>query len=253
MGISRYPRPGHRIAPLALREILDAPLPDQLPGRSRPAYIHKLSDLDETAWSHFDPEVCRQLGEAVVRAVQRRFNSAPRSLRTRRLPRLLDGVELQELELEQRTYNALKREQPWLAFAKGIEQVAGLRGVGARALVDLLTSLESTLSPEERPQPVQTTYSGRVPEAITFHITANNLSEGGRQRRQEAYLNIDRVKAAFFGVRDVTVVTDDGLEFPAKLSGNAGRGGSQTPKNLRSRPARRLGEWLMERPPSLSR
>ena len=247
MGISRYPRPGHRIAPLALREILDAPLPYYLPGRSCPAHMHKLSDLDETAWSHFDPELCRQLGEVVVSKVRGQLNSAPRSLRTRRLPRLLDGVELGTLELEQRTYNALERERPWLAFAKRIEQVAGLRGIGARALVDLLTSLEATLSPEERIQPVQTTYSGKVRETIIFHITANNLSEGGRQRRQEAYLNINRVKAAFFGVRDITIVTDDGLEFPAKLSGNAGRGGSQIPKNLRSRPARMLGEWLLER------
>ena len=114
-------------------------------------------------------------------------------------------------------------------------------------LADLRTSLETTLSPEERTQPVQTTYAGKVPETIPFHITANNLNEGGRQRRQEAYLNIDRVKAAFFGVRDITVVTDDGLEFPAKLSGNSGRRGSPTPKNLRSRPARMLGEWLIER------
>ena len=175
MGISRYPRPGHRIAPLALREILDAPLSYYLPGRNRPAHMHKLSDLDETAWSHFDPELCRYLGEAVVSKVRGQLNSAPRSLRTRRLPRLLDGVELGTLELGQRTYNALEREQPWLAFARRIEQVAGLRGIGARALVDLLTSLEATLSPEERTQPVQTTYSGKVPETIIFHITANNL------------------------------------------------------------------------------
>ena len=72
------------------------------------------------------------------------------------------------------------------------------------------------------------------------------MKEAGNGR-QEAYLNIDRVKASFFGVRDFTVVTDDGLEFPAKLSGNSGRRGSQTPKNLRSRPARMLGEWLIER------
>ena len=263
MGISRYPRPGHRIAPLALREILDAPLSYYLPGRSRPAYMHKLSDLDETAWSHFGPEVCRQLGEAVVREVQMRLNSAPRSLKTRMLTRWLDGVVLEELELEPGTYNALKREQWWLAFAKRVGQVASLRWIGARALVDFLTSLEATVGPalDEQPQPVQTISSApdeqpqsvqtgctvKGPQTITFHITANNLNEGGRQRRREAYLNMDRVKAAFFGVRDITVVTDDGLKFPAKLSGNAGRGGSQTPKNLRSRPARMLGSWLVER------
>ena len=271
MGISRYPRPGHRIAPLALREILDAPLPDHLLARSRTTHMHRLSDLDETAWSHFGPEVCRQLGEMVVSGVRGQLNSAPRSLRTRRLPRLLKELELEELELEQRTYNALKRaqqrkvlslpgprtysslksslkrEQAWFSSPQTIKQFASLRGIGARALVDLLTSLEATLSPEERTQPVQTTYSEKVPEAITFHITSNNLNEGGRQRRQEAYLNINRVKAAFFGMRDITIVTDDDLEFPAKLSGNAGRDGSQIPKNLRSRPARMLGEWLIER------
>ena len=295
MGISRYPRPGHRIAPLALREILDAPLPEHLLGRSRPAYMHKLSDLDETAWSHFGPEVCRQLGEVVVREVQTRLNSAPRSLMTRKLPRLAEDVELEALELEQRTYNALKRQQfppvghsfshiPhydalkrqqrwfastlkrkrwWFSSARTIEQAASLRGIGARALVDLLTSLEATVGPplDEQPQPVQTVSPApdkqpqsvqtectvKGPQTITFHITANNLNEGGRQRRQEAYLNIDRAKAAFFGVRDITVVTEDGLEFPAKLSGNSGRRGSPTPKNLRSRPARMLGEWLIGR------
>ena len=247
MGISRYPRPGHRIAPLALREILDAPLMYYLPSRSRPSHMHKLSDLDETSWSHFGPEVCCQLGEAVISEVRGQLNSAPRSLMTCKLPRPPEEVELETLELEQRTYNALKRRQRQFSSARTVGQVAGLRWIGARALVDLLTSIEATLSPEERIQLVQTTYSGEVPETITFHITANNLNEGGRQRRQEAYLNIERVKAAFFGVRDITVVTDDGLEFPAKLSGNSGRRGSQTPKNLRSRPARMLGEWLIER------
>ncbi len=263
MGISWYPRPGHRIAPLALREILDAPLPDHLLGRSCPAHMHRLSDLDETAWSHFGPEVCRRLGEVVVREVQRQLNSAPRSLKTRMLPRWLDGVVLEELELEPGTYEALKREQGWLAFAKRIGQVAALRWIGARALVDFLTSLEATVGPtlDEQPQPVQTAspalddhfqpaQAARVakgPQTITFHITTNNLNEGGRQRIREAYLNIDRAKATFFGVRDITVVTEDGLEFPAKLSGNSGRRGSPTPKNLRSRPARMLGEWLIER------
>ena len=274
MGISRYPRPGHRIAPLALREILDAPLPYYLPGRSCPAHMRRLSDLDETAWSHFGPEMCRQLGEVVVRQVQGRLNSAPRPLMTRKLPRLPEEVELETLELEQRTYNALRRQQGWFSStlkrkrwwflsARTIKQVVGLRGIGARSLVDLLTSLEATVgpaldeqpqpvqtispTPDEQPQSVQTGCTVKGPQTITFHITANNLNEGGRQRRQEAYLNIDRVKAAFFGMRDITVVTDDGLEFPAKLSGNSGRGGSQTPKNLRSRPARMLGEWLIER------
>ena len=158
MGISWYPRPGHRIAPLALREILDAPLPDHLLGRSCPTHMRRLSDLDETAWSHFGPEVCRRLGEVVVREVQRQLNSAPRSLKTRMLPRWLDGVVLEELELEPGTYEALKREQGWLAFAKRIGQVAALRWIGARALVDFLTSLEATVGPtlDEQPQPVQT-------------------------------------------------------------------------------------------------
>lgn len=111
-------------------------------------------------------------------------------------------------------------------------------------LADLRTSHEATLSPEERTRPVQTIYYGKVPETIIFQITASNLNEGGRRRKGEAYLNIDRAKAAFFGVRDITIVTDDGLDFPAKLTG---RSGLQTPKNLRSRPARMLGEWLIER------
>jgi hypothetical protein len=80
---------------------------------------------------------------------------------------------------------------------------------------------------------------------IVFRLTRNNLSEGGRQRRQEAYLNVDRRKAAFFGGRDINVITNDGMAFPARLSGNSGPTGASTPKNLRSRPSSRFGEWLL--------
>lgn len=82
--------------------------------------------------------------------------------------------------------------------------------------------------------------------SVTFCLTRNNLHEGGRGRDPcEVYLNVDSRKAKFFGSRIIVVVTDDGQEFPARLGGHSG--GSTTPKNLRSRPATRFGEWLIER------
>jgi hypothetical protein len=81
---------------------------------------------------------------------------------------------------------------------------------------------------------------------IVFRLTSNNLREGGRRRVGEAYLNVSRMSAAFFGARDIDVVTDTGLEFPAKLSGSSGAGSASTPKNLRSKPSRMLGYWLLQ-------
>jgi hypothetical protein len=81
--------------------------------------------------------------------------------------------------------------------------------------------------------------------SIVFKLTSNSLREGGRARHpHEAYLNVNAERFIFFGSRHITVVTGDGREFPALLSGSGGRNSSGTPKNLRSRPATALGEWL---------
>jgi hypothetical protein len=84
-------------------------------------------------------------------------------------------------------------------------------------------------------------------DQIVFKLTPNNLNEGGRQRRSEAYFNLDTAKGAFFGRRNITVITDDGHTFDARLSGNAGNTSGSTPKNLRSSPGSRFGEWLLSR------
>ena len=67
---SRYPRPGHRLAPSALREMLEVPVPQQYLQDHESAGT-QLCDLDETAWERFGEDVCRQLGQEVVRAVGR--------------------------------------------------------------------------------------------------------------------------------------------------------------------------------------
>jgi hypothetical protein len=87
--------------------------------------------------------------------------------------------------------------------------------------------------------------NSRVAESVFFNLTANNLAEGGRDRKGEAYLNVNKNTYTFFSSRNVTICTDSGAQFPARLSGSSGSGGSDVPKNLRSSPASALGAWLI--------
>ena len=86
-----------------------------------------------------------------------------------------------------------------------------------------------------------------APSAI-FTLTSNSLNEGGRERRGEAYLNVNRQRFEYFGCFEFKAVTDNGMRFLVRLSGSAGArtASGQVPKNLRSIPNRALGEWLME-------
>lgn len=91
-------------------------------------------------------------------------------------------------------------------------------------------------------------YSSRrlAPSAI-FTLTSNSLNEGGRERRGEAYLNVNRQRFEYFGCLEFKAVTDNGMRFLVRLSGGAGAAtaSGQVPKNLRSIPNRALGEWLL--------
>ena len=83
---------------------------------------------------------------------------------------------------------------------------------------------------------------------VVFPLTRNSLNEGGRERRGEAYLNVNRERFEFLGRFEFTAVTDNGMRFLVRLSGSAGAGtaSGQVPKNLRSIPNRALGTWLLD-------
>lgn len=110
MGISRYPRPGYRIAPFSLREILDVPVPKHLI-KDEVSQDMRLCDLDESAWDRFIPETCNELAKVVIQKVS--SNVPPSSWRLYRchLPKLPEGTKLGDLELETRTYNCLILQQ----------------------------------------------------------------------------------------------------------------------------------------------
>lgn len=139
MTTSRYPRPGHRIAPLALREILRAPLPDGRLSRSL-----RLCDLDESAWDRFDSATCRRLAAAVMDQLP---SHLPDFMNQRHLPKLPKWVTGQDILLEPRTRHCLEErgflDRPQELADLTMGQVCGFSGFGKKCLVDLLTSLES--------------------------------------------------------------------------------------------------------------
>ena len=54
---------------------------------------------------------------------------------------------------------------------------------------------------------------------VVFPLTRNSLNEGGRERRGEAYLNVNRERFEFLGRFEFTAVTDNGMRFLVRLSG----------------------------------
>ena len=151
MPISRYPRPGQRLAPASLGDLLDAPVPRRLIGWADKDRI-RFADLDETAWTRFGA-ACRALAKAVVQQVQGRISPPPDAVRDRAIPHLPRDVRIEDLELETRTYNCLWTMQdhglPNDAHELGgktIGQLLAVRGFGAKCLVDLLSSIESFLA-----------------------------------------------------------------------------------------------------------
>lgn len=153
MARTGYPRPGHRLAPATLREILQVPLPAEYLG-DRGRGEEFLCDLDETAWERFGTGRCRALAQHVLRVVGRAARTAM-PIADRRLPPIPEGMTLADLDLEVRTINCLvsagihKRPQDLQRMT--LEGVLGLRGFWVKSLVDLLTSLEYLIEhPEAR-------------------------------------------------------------------------------------------------------
>jgi hypothetical protein len=149
MPISRYPRSGHPLAPIALKTILTAPIPKKfLEGTT--GNIIQLCDLDASAWGTFSREVCQDLGMGIVDAVRKAIPTLSESVLRTTLPSVPSGKTFEDLELEQRTYNCLCKMQfdgllagPHDLNSKTIREVVKLESFGAKSLVDLLTSLEA--------------------------------------------------------------------------------------------------------------
>lgn len=155
MVISHYPRPQHRLAPAALREVLQVPLPEQYqpPGRGK---RWQLAELDERAWQRFGPKACHELAGEILRVVGRAVQAGLRASR-QPVPALPPGMTLADLELELRTRNCLAAaglaQRPQLLQSMTIGDLLALRGFGAKSLVDFLTSLEYALThPRRRPR-----------------------------------------------------------------------------------------------------
>lgn len=141
---NRYPRPGERIAPLVLSDVLAATLPPQLRDQLGTGEL-RLCDLDKSVWQRFSADQIRQLAQALVDHVS--THHVLRTLQNRRFPRPLPGLRLDDLHLENRTRRCLMREElddqlPRLGeYTLG--DVLSIRAFGPRCLLDLLTALES--------------------------------------------------------------------------------------------------------------
>ncbi len=140
---SRYPRRGHRIAPLALTEVLRSTVSGpRIPG------VRCLCDLDERIWKHCTHGACEKLASAVVEQVQASLYRLPGRLARRKMMACCGDMSGAALQLERRTHNCLHRAG-LLKPSKRLEEATigrllRIRGFGAKSLVDLLTSLEST-------------------------------------------------------------------------------------------------------------
>ena len=158
MPISNYPRLGHALAPVALKAILDVPIPKSFLKGTK-SKMARLSDLDASAWDVFSPGICKQLSRLIVVAVRTNMGQSHllNIMLGTTLPSFPPVEKLEDLDIEQRTYNCLSnmQYQGWLAGPndlsnKTIRDVLELEHFGAKSIVDLLTSLEAAASAPPR-------------------------------------------------------------------------------------------------------
>lgn len=146
-GVNRYPRPGDRVAPATLRQVLLEPLPADVIVGTGAAGL-RLCDMDETIWHKLPAGVIRSLAERVIARVA--AGCARKTFDRRHFPRPPDGVRLTDLCLEHRTQLCLARE----GFKDNLQalgdrtvgDILKIRAFGPRCLVDLLSSVETLLA-----------------------------------------------------------------------------------------------------------
>lgn len=188
---SRYPRPGHRLAPETLREILTEPIPTELdPKSGRRAW--RFCDLDETAWDHFRPEELGRLAELIVSRVN--VSGCSRAVRQRRLPRPPRCLRLEDLGLENRTFNCLDRagfgRRPEDLGRRTVSDLLAIKAFGAKCLVDLLSALETLVAREGKLDERLTAEAEALaakPEILRIHFSDPRL--GGLLRAIDTEAN----------------------------------------------------------------
>jgi len=214
-GVHRYPRPGERVAPATLRQVLLEPAPDPLV-HGTPIEGIRLADLDETVWQKVDPGRIEELAEAVVAQVS--TGTARRLLDQRHFPRPPEGLKLRDLPLEHRTRMCLTREgfedRPSALGDRTIGDILAIRSFGPRCLVDLLSALESATSRNsrlDRALSAEAQRLGELPEAALarhddprFGPLLSEIDAGARTAAELA----ERLLGRAFDPPDPRYVTD---------------------------------------------
>lgn len=140
--ISHYPRLGHRLAPKALRGILNVQVANR---RLAPM---RLCDLDESVWDRFSPELCRKLALAVVNHA-RIIRTSRKRAASFKVPMPKTKGRPIVLQLEQRTFNRLHErgllDNPSRLAQMTVADLIWMSGFGVKSVVDLLSSLESQM------------------------------------------------------------------------------------------------------------
>lgn len=149
--LNRFPRPQQRLAPWALREMLNVPLPAALVAGTALEGA-RLCSLDEKTWDAVSPETVARLGRLVVERVSVR--GANCVVAARRLPRPPKGLAMSDLRLENRTVNCLRQAGVGDDLAElprwTVGRLLSLKAFGAKCLVDLLCALESSSDSRRR-------------------------------------------------------------------------------------------------------
>lgn len=135
-----------------LRDILDVEIPfGVLPASA--GELRKLADLDESVWQVASEKTCTLLASLVVREVHRNLRRLPLLIRISTLPAAVSKIPLAELDLQVRTYNALKnRFGDEVSTEIQIRDLLGIGNLGTRSVVDFLVSVEAYSA---RPQKAQ--------------------------------------------------------------------------------------------------
>lgn len=156
MGRFQYPRRGERIAPLALREALFAPLPVDLAEATGMRY-ETLADLDESVWEHASPSLCRGLAMAVARHLQPRLLHLSAAVQERPLPEVTPSTTFADLGVERRTFNCVAPDCDKVCdlAKKRVADLIRRRGMGAISVLDLLCALEAHSSVSRVPVQLQ--------------------------------------------------------------------------------------------------
>jgi hypothetical protein len=187
----RYPRPGHRLAPQTLKEVLLMRIPAPL-ARGTPFRKARLCDLDESAWEHLSHEAIGSLAGLILTRAS--VAAHRRVIRMRLVPQPPEGMRLEDLHLENRTYKCLVREgfgkRPEELGKKTVGDLLLIRSFGTKCLLDLLSSLETRVARVGRIDKELTAEAkalGKIPEAKDIQFTDPRL--GGLLRAMDTESN----------------------------------------------------------------